>query len=280
MKEWLEDRYNKKLELIVKGTPHGKFDVENTPEIKCLNCGTVFKGNFCPCCGQSSKVQRLTFKHVLDNLMRSFMKIENGLARTCWELIYRPGYMIRDYIDGHRVNYVRPVRLLFLLASIFIIVHYVLFLHAEPEAHFFADEEAIEQMPRLVVLFMNVMNTIFANRALSSLLMVFVLLVPYWLAFRNTNVGKRITIAEFFFVMVFLACQQMVFNILSLPFERLFSDDKSAGVGFSLLLTIWVFHQFFDVGWKRSIIGVLIGAVILLVPIAVLVGAANIIFTL
>ena len=48
------------------------------------------------------------------------MNIDSGFGRTLIELLYRPGYMIGDYIAGKRIHYFRPFQTLFVLAAVYI----------------------------------------------------------------------------------------------------------------------------------------------------------------
>lgn len=86
----------------------------------CLNCGTTYVGNYCYRCGQSRNVVRYRFKSVIKNIVVSFFKINNEFGRTVTELLYRPGYMIRDFISGKRVKYCPPFQSLFILAALYI----------------------------------------------------------------------------------------------------------------------------------------------------------------
>lgn len=91
-------------------------------EIRCLNCGTVYEGNYCIRCGQNSHTARFQISNAFRNILGGFTNIDNGFGRTVTELIYRPGHMIRDYINGKRIIYFRPFQTLFILAAIYIIV--------------------------------------------------------------------------------------------------------------------------------------------------------------
>lgn len=86
----------------------------------CLNCGTMYTGNFCNRCGQSCKTSRYRLSNALKNIMGGFTNIDNGFGRTLIDLLYRPGYMIRDFISGKRAPYFRPFQTLFVLAALYI----------------------------------------------------------------------------------------------------------------------------------------------------------------
>lgn len=88
----------------------------------CQNCNTTYTGNYCNRCGQSRNTPRYRFRNALKNILGGFTNIDNGFGRTLLELLYRPGYMIRDFIGGKRVQYFRPFQTLFVLAALYIMM--------------------------------------------------------------------------------------------------------------------------------------------------------------
>jgi len=86
----------------------------------CLNCGTIYNGSYCFRCGQSRNTTRYRFSIVLKNIVVSFFKVNNEFGRTLMELVYRPGYMIRDFLGGKRVKYCSPFQSLFILSALYI----------------------------------------------------------------------------------------------------------------------------------------------------------------
>ena len=86
----------------------------------CQNCGTSYQGNFCNRCGQTRNTPRYHLSNACKNIVGGFTNIDNGFGRTLIELLYRPGYMIRDFIGGKRVQYFRPFQTLFVLAALYI----------------------------------------------------------------------------------------------------------------------------------------------------------------
>lgn len=87
----------------------------------CKNCGHPFTGNFCPACGQSRRTPRLTLRDAAGNLLRSLFRVDGKFGRTVMELLYRPGYMVRDYITGHRIGYTHPLPTFFLMVMFYMI---------------------------------------------------------------------------------------------------------------------------------------------------------------
>ena len=86
----------------------------------CQNCGTSYRGNYCHRCGQTHNTPRYRLSNALRNIVGGFTNIDNGFGRTLTELLYRPGFMIRDFISGKRVHYFRPFQTLFILAALYI----------------------------------------------------------------------------------------------------------------------------------------------------------------
>ena len=92
----------------------------------CLNCGTAFTGNYCPRCGQSADVSRFTFKHAIRKTLEVWGLGNRSLPRTLWHLIYRPGYMIGDYLEGRQTPYFPPVKMLFLVTAMCLLaLHFI-----------------------------------------------------------------------------------------------------------------------------------------------------------
>ena len=88
-----------------------------TVEHDCPTCETHFCGNFCPNCGQPAAMKRysarLAFLHFLD----AWGLGSDILYRTLRDLLLRPGYLIRDYLNGKRMAYFPPIKLMFLVLA-------------------------------------------------------------------------------------------------------------------------------------------------------------------
>ena len=259
-------KWYKELGVRIEGGHHPQaLNVAECQEHTCLNCGTSFRGNYCPGCGQKADTGRLTLRHALNNLLGVLASADKGLGHTLHELLMRPGHMTRDYIQGHRVEYVRPIQLLFLLASIYLAVHYVFFLHTEQNTVFVTNILEGTNI-RLSGFLQGLLESILSNRAFVSLVSAGLLWIPMWLAFRPTRIGRQTTLVEFFFVMVYVSCLQMVFSILQLPFDLIRGQEEGMGVGISFFFMVWSFRQYFLVSWRESVIRCLLGAFYLGIP--------------
>ncbi len=103
----------------LNGVPSKKNSSSSTT---CQNCGNTYTGNYCNRCGQDSKTGRFSFRYIIKNALGGLSNIDNGFWRTLIELLYRPGYMINDFIKGKRIHYFRPFQTLFVLAAIYILL--------------------------------------------------------------------------------------------------------------------------------------------------------------
>jgi hypothetical protein len=89
--------------------------------IICKNCQHHFKGNFCPHCGQSAKVEAIGVKYFLHDIPHSVFHIDKGFAYTFKELLLRPGKTLREYLDGKRVKHFKPFAYVLLMATLYIL---------------------------------------------------------------------------------------------------------------------------------------------------------------
>lgn len=88
----------------------------------CATCGTEFQGNYCPRCGQSSRIGRYSLKNAFLLFLDVWGLGNRGMFRTLRDLILRPGYMIRDYLSGMQMAYFPPFKLFFLLTALSLVV--------------------------------------------------------------------------------------------------------------------------------------------------------------
>ena len=84
----------------------------------CLNCGTVITDKFCPHCGQKKEVEKLTWYSLLHEIAHFFSHIEKGFLNTSYQLLIHPGKILREYLDGKRIKYQKPVSLFLIWVTI------------------------------------------------------------------------------------------------------------------------------------------------------------------
>lgn len=88
----------------------------------CATCGTHYQGNYCPRCGQSAKIGRYSFKNAFMLFLDVWGLGNRGMFRSIRDLLLRPGYMIRDYLNGMQMAYFPPFQMFFLLCALSLVV--------------------------------------------------------------------------------------------------------------------------------------------------------------
>ncbi|MFZ6720885.1 DUF3667 domain-containing protein [Undibacterium sp. Ji49W] len=87
----------------------------------CANCNTGLQGAFCHACGQAAHIHR-SLLHLVEELLHGLFHFETKAWRTIPKLIWSPGKLTRDYIEGQRTRYVSPLALfLFLIFLMFFV---------------------------------------------------------------------------------------------------------------------------------------------------------------
>ncbi|MCD8032193.1 MAG: DUF3667 domain-containing protein [Bacteroides sp.] len=99
-----------------------KAPVFKADEGNCRNCGFPLASRYCPECGQTADVKRLTFRSWIDNIFKVFLDFDGTLIRTFRMLFTRPGQMLNEYIAGQRKDYRNPFTLLIILCTVYGII--------------------------------------------------------------------------------------------------------------------------------------------------------------
>ena len=86
--------------------------------ISCKNCGNSSSNNFCENCGQRTSINRVTFKETFSDLKDYTFSINAPFFKTLELLFVNPGKVLREYLNGRRKSYYKPVAF-FLLVTLF-----------------------------------------------------------------------------------------------------------------------------------------------------------------
>src|SRR6266480_2291736 len=95
----------------------GRRKIQRPPITHCENCGAELQGHWCAKCGQPAIDYRRSFRHVIADLLNEFLNWDSKFFATIGLLLVRPWKLTNQFLAGHRVRYVHPLRL-YLLASI------------------------------------------------------------------------------------------------------------------------------------------------------------------
>jgi uncharacterized protein DUF3667 len=107
---------------------------ERPPLTHCENCDAQLSGRYCSQCGQPAIDYRRSFRHVIIDVLDSFLNWDSKFFTTIGLLIVRPWQLTNEFIRGKRARYLHPLRL-YLLASIlffFAVNHWAKSWHPDP----------------------------------------------------------------------------------------------------------------------------------------------------
>ncbi|WP_435418693.1 DUF3667 domain-containing protein [Parerythrobacter aurantius] len=94
---------------------------DGEPGGECLNCGTGLQGDFCHSCGQKAHIHR-TISGILHDLVHGVLHLDGKLWETLPLLVFKPGRLTRDYIEGKRARHVSPMAMfLFSVFMMFVV---------------------------------------------------------------------------------------------------------------------------------------------------------------
>jgi hypothetical protein len=89
----------------------------NEPRL-CPECGTPSVGEYCPHCGEKMEMHLFSVKHYIKEVFHEFAVFDTKFFRTIPALLFKPGFLSKEYIAGRRKRYLTPARLYILVAFI------------------------------------------------------------------------------------------------------------------------------------------------------------------
>ena len=92
---------------------------EEAPLTHCENCGTELRGHYCSNCGQAAVNYHRSFRHVIVDVLDSFLNWDSKFIRSIGLLLWRPGWLTNQFLEGRRVRFVHPLRLYLLISIVF-----------------------------------------------------------------------------------------------------------------------------------------------------------------
>lgn len=207
----------------------------------CLNCGHSVYEKYCPNCGQKGDIHRINWHYLWHDIPHSIFHLDKGFFRTALDLVKKPGEMIRDFLDGKRATYFRPLMYLIITGSFAGLIY----LNVPYESMLARDEETmnlLHDLQKIQAKYMNIINI--------GLIPIFSFFV--WLFYKRERNYVEIAMAHFF-----MMGQQNLFAVFALmyfvplPLFVLFS--LSALFGFvSFLFTVWTYYSMFTSRSSRS----------------------------
>ncbi len=83
----------------------------DTDDERCQNCGARLDGPYCAECGQRASERIVPVWHMLNEFLEILFDLDLRIIRTLPKFLFQPGRLTKEYINGRRRQYVRPLRL-------------------------------------------------------------------------------------------------------------------------------------------------------------------------
>ena len=261
-------------------------------EHTCATCGTSYQGNYCPRCGQSSRIGRYSMKTAFLLFLDVWGLGNRGMFRSIRDLLLRPGYMIRDYLGGMQMVYFPPFKMFFLLATLSILVNGGLNIKGDNQFETAvqtyersfdmsirtvpADENAsvetgkdkadIELQDRINNNVRSFIRFVFDHQTIIELVWLLVLSLPLYVLFRNCPAIPDLYYTEFFVAMIYIT---NLMNIVSTVFS-FFCVDLSINGLLTPLLSIIALKQLCGYSYLRTILGLIASFIIISIAVMII----------
>jgi hypothetical protein len=92
------------------------------PGAICANCDTELAGPYCHVCGQDADDHHRSIAHLSWEGVEGLTHLDGRLAQSLPQLLFEPGRLARDHLEGRRARHVPPFRLFLISLLIFMFV--------------------------------------------------------------------------------------------------------------------------------------------------------------
>ncbi len=217
----------------------------------CCNCGAESENNYCPRCGQKAAYGPITWHSVWQGVMDVWGVGTRSLPYTLWQLLWRPGYLIRDYISGKRQVSFPPVKMLVVVAVAFFFVGNWFFPEFWGELQETGDDVSTETG---VTYYMETIGIWLSQHYEWAFLVgLSFLIIPTWFVFRFAPRYPRHTLPQGFFIQVFMTNQFLLWLFIGSLVLRLLQitdvDVPVMVISIISLVLLIDYHQLFGYGW-------------------------------
>ena len=269
---------------------------------ECATCGTHFEGNYCPRCGQSAQIGRYSFKKALLLFLDVWGVGNRGMFRSIRDLLFRPGYMIRDYLRGMQMAYFPPFKMLFLLCTLSILVNSGMNIQGvnrfkELEEDFsisvkvenseektdkkLTKSEIEKQRKKKEILnkwysgetFLEGYKWVNKNIAIVYLGCLLLFSVPLYLMFRHSPAIPDLRFSECFVAMIYITNMLLIYSII---FSLLWSNDTADSIFALLILPLVIIpikqfsgYSYWSTIWRTIVAFIPFAVIIIMLLIAI-----------
>jgi hypothetical protein len=220
----------------------------------CKNCNQQFEWHFCNNCGQSAETHKMNFHFLWHDIQHGLLHFDKGILYTSKQLFTRPGYSIREFIEGKRVNHFKPISLIIVLATVYgLLYHYfhINLLKVNYVGDFQSGFNSVKPAPGKTpfTFDINKLNEwVGTHYSWAALLQLPLYALGSFLAFRKSGFNY----VEHLVLNAFLTGQRLVVHLVSFPLLYLYNETPTLSLVSGIIefagiaLMVWAYIQFFD----------------------------------
>lgn len=228
---------------------------------KCTHCGYMFEGNYCPQCGLSADHVRFDFKRLIHNFLDIWGMGNRPMFRTMRDLFWRPGYMIRDYLQGHHLFYFPPFKMLAVLTIFIVFLTWIFNMQDSDmiadsiaeQLNLLKDELSKENSKKLLDIVASTIVYLSDNDLWRIIIQNIFLVIAVWTVFRK----KGLNLVETFFSQVYINCQlhivAIIWMIVTLTFPPSEILPYSVPMTLSIPILVYDYMQLYGISFWKSI---------------------------
>ena len=245
----------------------------------CCNCGNEYTSNYCPRCGQRAIFGPINWSNVWQGILDMWGIGSRSLPYSLWQLMWRPGYLMRDYISGKRMVSFPPVKMLVIMAVILFLLNNILGMSYE-ELTSDTSLNAYEIFQEKIV------DWLGKNISWTVLMGFSLFIIPVWIVFRQAPRFPRHSLPQGFYIQVFIGVQfLMSLSLMILLFCLIPSLSGDGGTATSVMITcglpiiaLFDYKQLFGYGWWGTLWRVLLCALLSLLVMKLLFAVGGIVY--
>lgn len=258
---YIKDKYQRFRQW--QQNPFDYHDGQNQHE--CCNCGNNSDNNYCPRCGQKAIYGPITWHSVGTGILDVWGVGTRSLPYSLWQLIWRPGYLIRDYISGKRQASFPPVKMLVIVAIALALLNNLFGMN-------YSDNLSGVAATDYESLIDGVYEWMGDHLAWAALIGFSFFIVPVWFLFRQAPRLPRHTLPQGFYIQVFIGVQFLMFMLLLIllffsTLNKSSNGSEATAIMVVIILPIMLmcdYKQLFGYGWWGTIWRVLVSLLLML----------------
>jgi hypothetical protein len=125
--------------------------VSHAPQRKeknCLNCGATVVGRFCHVCGQENVVPKESFWKLVIHFFYDITHFDSNFFYTLKYLLFKPGFLSKEYLKGRRASYLNPVRMYVFTSAIFFLIFFLMYNSQKSQKAIFFEDKSLTHPER------------------------------------------------------------------------------------------------------------------------------------